>query len=31
MLLTGYQTPAAIRRSEVRRIGTWLKNRKVRM
>ena len=30
MLLTGYQTPAAIRRSGARRIGTWLKNRKVK-
>ncbi|WP_307783129.1 IS110 family transposase [Streptomyces sp. MBT53] len=30
MLLTGYQTPAAIRRAGVRRIETWLKNRKVR-
>lgn len=29
-LLTGYQTPAAIRRSGARRIGTWLKNRKVK-
>ncbi|WP_406279025.1 IS110 family transposase [Streptomyces sp. NBC_00191] len=30
LLLTGYQTPAAIRRAGVRRITTWLKNRKVR-
>lgn len=30
LLLTGYQTPAAIRRSGARRIETWLKNRKVR-
>ncbi|QOV41273.1 IS110 family transposase [Streptomyces ferrugineus] len=30
MLLTGYQSPAAIRRAGVRRIETWLKNRKVR-
>jgi transposase len=30
MLLTGYQTPAAIRRSGARRIETWLRNRKVR-
>ncbi|WP_436969369.1 IS110 family transposase [Actinacidiphila glaucinigra] len=30
VLLTGYQTPAAIRRAGVRRIETWLKNRKVR-
>ncbi|WP_413797088.1 IS110 family transposase [Streptomyces iranensis] len=30
MLLTGYQTPAAIRRAGVKRIETWLKNRKVR-
>ncbi|MBB4787414.1 transposase [Streptomyces rapamycinicus] len=30
MLLTGYQTPAAIRRAGVQRIETWLKNRKVR-
>ncbi|WP_406724030.1 IS110 family transposase [Streptomyces sp. GD-15H] len=29
MLLSGYQTPAAIRRSGVKRIETWLKNRKV--
>ncbi|MFE9882669.1 IS110 family transposase [Streptomyces sp. NPDC005784] len=30
LLLTGYQTPAAIRRSGARRIETWLKNRKVK-
>ncbi|MER7465391.1 IS110 family transposase [Streptomyces sp. NPDC097981] len=30
MLLTGYQTPAAIRRAGAGRIETWLKNRKVR-
>lgn len=30
MLLTGYQTPAAIRRAGASRIETWLKNRKVR-
>lgn len=30
LLLTGYQTPAAIRRTGVKRIETWLKNRKVR-
>lgn len=30
MLLTGYQTPTAIRRAGARRIETWLKNRKVR-
>jgi len=30
MLLTGYQTPAAIRRSGAGHIGTWLKNRKVK-
>ncbi|MFE5118276.1 IS110 family transposase [Streptomyces sp. NPDC056669] len=30
LLLTGYQTPAAIRRSGAKRIETWLKNRKVR-
>ncbi|MGV9851479.1 IS110 family transposase [Streptomyces sp. NPDC003442] len=29
-LLTGYQTPAAIRRAGANRIETWLKNRKVR-
>ncbi|WP_327380863.1 IS110 family transposase [Streptomyces sp. NBC_01207] len=30
MLLTGFQTPAAIRRAGASRIETWLKNRKVR-
>ncbi|MEU2048829.1 IS110 family transposase [Streptomyces albidoflavus] len=30
MLLTGYQTPAAIRRAGGKRIETWLRNRKVR-
>ncbi|MFB7468577.1 IS110 family transposase [Streptomyces sp. NPDC056224] len=30
ILLTGYQSPASIRRSGARRIGTWLKNRKVK-
>lgn len=30
VLLAGYQTPAAIRRRGVSRIGTWLKNRKVK-
>ncbi|MFJ8104614.1 IS110 family transposase [Streptomyces sp. NPDC096132] len=30
LLLTGYQTPAGIRRSGTRRIETWLRNRKVR-
>ncbi|WP_328623497.1 IS110 family transposase [Streptomyces sp. NBC_00354] len=30
ILLTGYQSPAAIRRSGARRIGTWLKNHKVK-
>lgn len=30
MLLTGYQTPAAIRRTGTRRLETWLRNRKVR-
>ncbi|WP_182708600.1 IS110 family transposase [Thermomonospora cellulosilytica] len=30
MLLTGYQTPAAIRRAGARRIHAWLKDRKVR-
>ncbi|MFD9421036.1 IS110 family transposase [Streptomyces goshikiensis] len=30
LLLTGYQTPAAIRRAGASRIETWLKNRKVR-
>ncbi|MFI5987910.1 IS110 family transposase [Streptomyces sp. NPDC051555] len=29
VLLTGYQTPAAIRRAGVKRIETWLRNRKV--
>ncbi|MCQ4082695.1 IS110 family transposase [Streptomyces sp. RB6PN25] len=29
-LLTGYQTPAAIRRTGIRRLTTWLRNRKVR-
>ncbi|MET8961983.1 IS110 family transposase [Streptomyces sp. NPDC004074] len=29
MLLTGYQTPAAIRRAGTSRVTTWLKNRKV--
>ncbi|MFD7438681.1 IS110 family transposase [Streptomyces sp. NPDC059861] len=29
-LLTGYQTPAAIRRTGLRRLTTWLGNRKVR-
>lgn len=29
-LLTGYQAPAAIRRTGARRLETWLKNRKVR-
>ncbi|GHI25777.1 hypothetical protein Shyd_71480 [Streptomyces hydrogenans] len=28
-LLTGYQTPAAIRRLGARRLETWLRNRKV--
>ncbi|MFF9220766.1 IS110 family RNA-guided transposase [Streptomyces viridosporus] len=28
-LLTGYQTPAAIRRTGARRLATWLRNRKV--
>ncbi|WP_037600031.1 IS110 family RNA-guided transposase [Streptacidiphilus rugosus] len=28
-LLTGYQTPAAIRRSGTKRLTTWLRNRKV--
>lgn len=28
-LLTGYQTPAAIRRAGARRLATWLRNRKV--
>ncbi len=30
VLLTGYQTPAAIRRTGRRRLTTWLRNRKVR-
>jgi transposase len=30
LLLTGYQTPAAIRRTGLRRLTTWLRNRKVR-
>jgi transposase len=30
VLLTGYQTPAAIRRAGVKRLATWLHNRKVR-
>ncbi|WP_316744416.1 IS110 family transposase [Streptomyces sp. MK7] len=30
VLLTGYQTPAAIRRTGVRRLATWLRNRKFR-
>lgn len=30
MLLTGYQTPAALRRTGKNRLATWLKNRKVR-
>ncbi|GAB2622736.1 IS110 family transposase [Streptomyces capparidis] len=30
MLLTGYQTPAVIRRAGAKRIETWLKNRKIR-
>ncbi|MFF4549342.1 IS110 family transposase [Streptomyces sp. NPDC001435] len=30
LLLTGYQTPAAIRRTGQRRLTTWLRNRKVR-
>jgi transposase len=30
VLLTGYQTPRAIRRTGVRRLSTWLRNRKVR-
>jgi transposase len=29
-LLSGYQTPAAIRRAGARRLTTWLRNRKVR-
>lgn len=30
LLLTGYQTPAAIRRAGRRRLATWLRNRKAR-
>lgn len=30
VLLTGYQTPAALRRIGARRLTTWLRNRKVR-
>jgi transposase len=30
ILLSGYQTPAAIRRTGTRRLATWLRNRKVR-
>ncbi|WP_406409315.1 IS110 family transposase [Streptomyces sp. NBC_01643] len=30
VLLTGYQTPAAIRRTGAKRLETWLRNRKVR-
>lgn len=30
MLLTGYQTPAALRRRRAKRIETWLRNRKVK-
>ncbi|MEH0573601.1 IS110 family transposase [Streptomyces sp. B21-108] len=30
VLLTGYQTPATIRRAGRRRLATWLRNRKVR-
>ncbi|KUN90246.1 IS110 family transposase [Streptomyces caeruleatus] len=30
VLLSGYQTPAAIRRAGLRRLATWLRNRKVR-
>ncbi|MCX4468486.1 IS110 family transposase [Streptomyces albidoflavus] len=30
VLLSGYQTPAAIRRTGRRRLATWLRNRKVR-
>jgi transposase len=30
MLLTGYQTPAAIRRTGAKRLERWLKNRKVK-
>ncbi|WP_326757522.1 IS110 family transposase [Streptomyces phaeochromogenes] len=29
VLLTGYQTPAAIRRLGAKRLGTWMRNRKV--
>ncbi|MGI5397233.1 IS110 family transposase [Streptomyces sp. CA-251251] len=29
MLLTGYQTPAALRRTGKKRLATWLRNRKV--
>ncbi|MFI7368337.1 IS110 family transposase [Streptomyces sp. NPDC050149] len=29
ILLTGYQTPAALRRTGVKRLETWLRNRKV--
>lgn len=30
VLLTGYQTPAAVRRTGVKRLATWLRSRKVR-
>ncbi|MFB6669444.1 IS110 family transposase [Streptomyces parvus] len=30
LLLTGYQTPAAFRRSGAKRVETWLRNRKVK-
>lgn len=30
VLLSGYQSPAAIRRTGKRRLATWLRNRKVR-
>ena len=30
ILLTGYQTPAALRRTGGKRLETWLRNRKVR-
>ncbi|MGW6791577.1 IS110 family transposase [Streptomyces chartreusis] len=30
VLLTGYQTPAALRRTGAKRLETWLRNRKVR-
>jgi hypothetical protein len=30
ILLTGYQTPAALRRTGVKRLETWLRNLKVR-